>query len=184
MLALDPRYNAGEGDYVLVARETDPDLAERLAERLRSRIAERSFRYGEIEVRVTCSLGFASYPLPRNRPGLLIETHMLKDYATRVEATRLMLVHTLDWLADRPAELRQVVAAADARSCELAVLPPHKEGPLARECAEAVARASGRSCAVVAARAAALLAVEMKAVMPVRSGCSLSASAESRAPAT
>ena len=42
------------------------------------------------------------------------------------------------------------VAAADARSCELAVLPPHKEGPLARECAEAVARASGRSCAVVA----------------------------------
>ena len=42
------------------------------------------------------------------------------------------------------------VAAADAHGCQLAVLPPHKEGPLARECAQAVARQTGCSCAAVA----------------------------------
>ena len=33
---------------------------------------------------------------------------------------------------------------------ELVVVPGHKEGPLAAECAEAVARAAGRTCAAVA----------------------------------
>jgi hypothetical protein len=33
---------------------------------------------------------------------------------------------------------------------ELAVIPPHKEGPLARRCAQRVAQASGAHCAVVA----------------------------------
>jgi hypothetical protein len=33
---------------------------------------------------------------------------------------------------------------------ELAIIPPHKEGPLARRCARRVARASGAHCAVVA----------------------------------
>ena len=60
-----------------MARETDPELAERLAERLRSRIAERRFRYGDQEVQLTCSVGFASYPLPRNRPGLILDEAVL-----------------------------------------------------------------------------------------------------------
>jgi hypothetical protein len=33
---------------------------------------------------------------------------------------------------------------------ELAVIPPHKEGPLARRCAQRVAQAAGAHCAVVA----------------------------------
>ncbi len=33
---------------------------------------------------------------------------------------------------------------------ELAVIPPHKEGPLARGCAQRVAQAAGAHCAVVA----------------------------------
>lgn len=42
------------------------------------------------------------------------------------------------------------VAAADAQGCQLAVLPPHKEGPLARECAQAVVQQTGCACAAVA----------------------------------
>lgn len=54
------------------------------------------------------------YAAVRNRPGLLIETHMLKDYPTRVEASRLMVVRTLEWLAVRGGALRAAVAGADA----------------------------------------------------------------------
>lgn len=54
------------------------------------------------------------YAALRNRPGLLIETHMLKDYATRVESTRLLLDHTLDWLNERGGQLRERIVAADA----------------------------------------------------------------------
>lgn len=54
------------------------------------------------------------YTAVRNRPGLLIETHMLKDYPTRVEAARLMVVHTLDWLAGQGPGLRAALTAADA----------------------------------------------------------------------
>lgn len=42
------------------------------------------------------------------------------------------------------------VAVACADGTELVVVPGHKEGPLASECAEVVARASGRTCAAVA----------------------------------
>ena len=49
-----------------------------------------------------------------NRPALLIETHMLKPYAVRVEATRLMLAHTLDLLRDGAGTLRARISAADA----------------------------------------------------------------------
>lgn len=54
------------------------------------------------------------YAAIRNRPGLLIETHMLKDYPTRVESTRLMLSHSLNWLTEHGADLRQRIAQADA----------------------------------------------------------------------
>ncbi len=49
-----------------------------------------------------------SYVAIQNRPGLLIENHMLKDYKTRVSATYRMLVHTLEVLnrdANKLAEL-------------------------------------------------------------------------------
>ncbi|MBK8167520.1 MAG: M14 family metallopeptidase [bacterium] len=54
------------------------------------------------------------YAALQNRPGLLVEAHMLKDYATRVEGVDRLLRHTLDWLGDEAASLRAAVTAADA----------------------------------------------------------------------
>lgn len=53
------------------------------------------------------------YAAIQNRPGLLIETHMLKDYKTRVEATRQMLIHTLFILNHQAATLKTLVDMAD-----------------------------------------------------------------------
>jgi hypothetical protein len=55
----------------------------------------------------------------RNRPALLIETHMLKDYATRVHGTYEMLRHSLALIGDEHATLRSIVEAADRRSAAL-----------------------------------------------------------------
>ena len=65
----------------------------------------------------------------RDRPALLIETHMLKDYATRVKGTYAMLQHTLAVINSEHAALRDVIAAADARAAAL----EKKEIPLAFE---------------------------------------------------
>jgi murein tripeptide amidase MpaA len=54
------------------------------------------------------------YAAVRNRPGLLIETHMLKDYRTRVAGTGRLIRNTLAWLNGHAADLRQTVTAADA----------------------------------------------------------------------
>ncbi len=48
-----------------------------------------------------------------NRPGLLIETHMLKDYRTRVEATYEMILNTMKILDMQGKELRDLIAKAD-----------------------------------------------------------------------
>ncbi len=53
------------------------------------------------------------YTALQNRPGLLIETHMLKDYPTRVESTRQLVTHTLGWLNTEAGRLRDLVVAAD-----------------------------------------------------------------------
>lgn len=54
------------------------------------------------------------YVALQNRPGLLVEAHMLKDYATRVEGVDRLLRHTLAWLGDEARALRSAVTAADA----------------------------------------------------------------------
>ena len=54
------------------------------------------------------------YTAIQNRPGLLIETHMLKDYPTRVEASRVMVLQTLEWLKTEGPRLRKLVRSADA----------------------------------------------------------------------
>ena len=54
------------------------------------------------------------YTALQNRPGLLVETHMLKDYATRVAAADAMVRRTLAWVSAGGAELRRLNAAADA----------------------------------------------------------------------
>ncbi|MCE5232673.1 MAG: M14 family metallopeptidase [Mizugakiibacter sp.] len=57
------------------------------------------------------STGYAAL---QNRPALLIETHMLKDYATRVRASYDMVELMLERVAADPAALRDAVARADA----------------------------------------------------------------------
>ncbi len=66
------------------------------------------------------------YAAIRNRPGLLIETHMLKPYPVRVRATRAMLDHTLAHLAGGADRLRALTVAADA----LTASPAFRAQPL------------------------------------------------------
>ena len=53
------------------------------------------------------------YAAIQNRPGLLIETHMLKDYKTRVDATFQMVIHTLFILNHQAETLKTLVEMAD-----------------------------------------------------------------------
>ena len=53
------------------------------------------------------------YLAARNRPGLLIETHMLKDYKTRVLVTYDMVYHTLMFLSKSKDELMEKISKAE-----------------------------------------------------------------------
>lgn len=55
------------------------------------------------------------YAALQNRPGLLVEAHMLKPYAARVEGTQRLLIETLEYLRAQKDELRSLVREADAR---------------------------------------------------------------------
>jgi len=48
-----------------------------------------------------------------NRPGLLIETHMLKPYKQRVESTYAMIKHTLEYLNNNHPTLQKIIEKAD-----------------------------------------------------------------------
>ncbi len=48
-----------------------------------------------------------------NRPAMLLETHMLKDYRTRVTGTYDVLTQILTYIKDHPGQLRQVTKQAD-----------------------------------------------------------------------
>lgn len=52
----------------------------------------------------------------RNRPGLLIETHMLKDFRSRVRGTYDLLRHTLEEVNRDPASLLRAVRLADEQT--------------------------------------------------------------------
>lgn len=58
------------------------------------------------------STGYAAL---QNRPSILIETHMLKPYKTRVEATASFLRGTLATVARNASALRRTIREADAR---------------------------------------------------------------------
>ncbi|MCZ8318402.1 MAG: M14 family metallopeptidase [Lysobacteraceae bacterium] len=58
------------------------------------------------------SVGYAA---AANRPGLLVETHMLKDFRTRVRVNEALLVDVLRMLESEGAALKAANAAADAR---------------------------------------------------------------------
>ena len=53
------------------------------------------------------------YTAQRNRPGLLLETHMLKPYAQRVDATKAAVVFTMELLAEEAKSLKNSIAEAD-----------------------------------------------------------------------
>ncbi|MEJ2543106.1 MAG: M14 family metallopeptidase [Calditrichaceae bacterium] len=52
----------------------------------------------------------------QNRPGLLIETHMFKDYKSRVDATYAILKHTLEILNQQYQNLRSKIALVDKQT--------------------------------------------------------------------
>lgn len=60
------------------------------------------------------------YMAVRNRVGLLVETHMLKDYPTRVDAAGRIVRRTLEWLVAEGEALRDLNAAADVRTASAA----------------------------------------------------------------
>jgi len=56
----------GGDEFVVIAKQTRPEEAEQLAERIRSRVASSNFTLSDGQiVRTTCSIGFAAYPLFR-----------------------------------------------------------------------------------------------------------------------
>ena len=57
------------------------------------------------------------YCAAANRPGLLIETHMLKPYKQRVESTIEMLKHCLQFVNTNSKELKTLNAQADNACC-------------------------------------------------------------------
>jgi hypothetical protein len=63
------------------------------------------------------STGYSAY---QNRPSLLIETHMLKDYKTRVDATYHLLKRTIEILDKDNNQLTNLNKSADIEASQLA----------------------------------------------------------------
>jgi diguanylate cyclase (GGDEF)-like protein len=58
----------GGDEFVVIAKQAKPGESEALAERIRSKIAERNFMLADGQiVRTTCSIGFAAFPLFRGQ---------------------------------------------------------------------------------------------------------------------
>ncbi|HEX5131835.1 MAG TPA: M14 family metallopeptidase [Candidatus Krumholzibacteria bacterium] len=113
-------------------QNADPAVARWSAERFQAPL-ERRMRAAGLPLAPYCDFrvwhdprsglqSFASTPrfstgyvALRNRPAMLIEAHMLKDYATRVRATYRMLTETLRIVNREADTLRAIVAEADER---------------------------------------------------------------------
>lgn len=61
----------------------------------------------------------SGYAAIRNRPGMMLEMHALKDYETRVRGSYNTLLATLEYLDEHPGRLREAVADADAEIAAL-----------------------------------------------------------------
>ena len=69
----------GGDEFLVIARHTSAQEAEALAERIRSRMAQKIFPLGDGHVaRTTCSIGFVCYPLLRSRPDVVPWDDVLK----------------------------------------------------------------------------------------------------------
>lgn len=74
------------------------------------------------------STGYATI---RNRPSILVETHMLKPYRTRVICHYNIMRHTLEAINRDPQALRQAVRTADQKTVEMGRhYHPNAEFPL------------------------------------------------------
>jgi murein tripeptide amidase MpaA len=72
-------------------------------------------------IRRTASPRFSTgYVANQNRPALLVETHMLKDYKTRVEATYHLLRRTIEYTDKHYNTLKETNNTADQESKNLA----------------------------------------------------------------
>ncbi len=58
------------------------------------------------------------YTAIQNRPGLLIETHMLKPHRQRTEATYDLLLASAEFLDTNPEKLKVIIRAADANTAD------------------------------------------------------------------
>ncbi len=86
----------------------------------------RGIRAGPLPPRF--STGYA--PL-RNRPSLLVETHMLKDYRTRVIGQYNIVRRTLELIAARGDELRRAIRASDEEAARTGqAYDPQRRWPL------------------------------------------------------
>jgi hypothetical protein len=116
---------------------TDPGVAgwsaNVLVPALETRMRESGFPlapYGDFRRAHDPRSGMTSGPYPprfstgyaalRSRPALLIETHMFKDYATRVRGTHAMLRHVLALANEQHDAITGAVAAADANTASAA----------------------------------------------------------------
>ena len=50
----------GGEEFILVLNNADEDIAQNIAERIRKRINDNIFKYDDVEIRITCSLGIYS----------------------------------------------------------------------------------------------------------------------------
>ncbi len=72
-------------------------------------------------IRRTASPRYSTgYSVYQNRPALLVETHMLKDYKTRVDATYHLLRHTLEIVDNQHKELIEINLNTDSETMDLA----------------------------------------------------------------
>nr|MEE4266944.1 hypothetical protein [Candidatus Krumholzibacteria bacterium] len=83
-------------------------------------------------------------------PGTLLFREMVGQERTLVQLDLLSMGRDFVLLVHGGEVHAGAAALASPSHEELAVIPPHKEGPLALRCARRVARASGAHCAVVA----------------------------------
>lgn len=111
---------------------TPPSIDRWMAEAYEGRVVERAKRMGHVtgpyfdprrgDIRQGLDYWNSTprystgYPPLHGRAAVLVETHMLKPYATRVKATYDLMIATLEELNVRPRELTRAVEQAEAEA--------------------------------------------------------------------
>jgi hypothetical protein len=113
-------------DLVFPATERDGNLVSQYMEFLDNRDVSKG-----VQSFLSTPRYATGYTPIRNRPALLIETHVLKDYRSRVRGTYDVLWRTLEEINKDPQPLLQAVRKADADSVAAGrVYDPSRRYPL------------------------------------------------------